>query len=178
MQRRQASSYAPTKEPSPSRITGKHTAVRTKPRVEGGISSGALIVIAVVLTLATFLFPSEMNQVEQEAGYLAQKAEHDLMDWVHRDGGSSQVSSSKWVDGEKRLKVKLKELADRQAKGLDIGVPVLTRYLGEDIPAWPDATITKEAWNAKVAEKYAEMSREEEEWRAKVAAVVSKDQRG
>ena len=43
---------------------------------------------------------------------------------------------SSWVDGEKKLKKQLKILAERQAQGKDLGVPVLTRWLGDDIPAW------------------------------------------
>ena len=123
-----------------------------------------------------------MSKIEQNAEHMAQKAEQDLLNWVH--GGRNEASErmrtsdSKWVDGEKKLKLKLKELAKRQAKGLDIGVPVLTRYLGEDIPAWPDETISKEEWTAKVKAKYAEMRKEEDEWRAKVSAILKTHSHG
>lgn len=165
-------SRIPTRQLSSSGKVGKARASEGQ-----GLSTGALFLIAVMLTLATFMFPdNEMTTIEQKAEHIAQKAESDILNWVHSgsNGASSKMlkQDSKWVDGEKKLKLKLKELAKRQAQGLDIGVPVLTRYLGEDIPAWPDGTISKEDWEAKVKAKYAEMRKEEDEWRAKVGAIL------
>jgi len=76
---------------------------------------------------------------------------------------------SSWVDGEKKLKQKLKVLAERQKQGKDLGVPVLTRYLGEDIPAWAGEGVDVEEWKKKVDAKYAEMAEEEKKWRERVA---------
>lgn len=131
------------------------------------------------------------HEAALEASHLAQKAyeaqqevEREVMDWwqqqrqppipeeehPHLIGQENEATkrmkqqSSKWVDGEKRLKQKLKVLADRQAQGKDIGVPVLTRYLGEDFPAWPGEGVDKDEWNKKVADKYTEMRKEENEW--------------
>jgi glucose-6-phosphate-specific signal transduction histidine kinase len=58
-------------------------------------------------------------------------------------------------------------LAERQAKGLDLGVPILTRYLGEDIPVWVAEGVDEEEWKAKRDARYEEMRKEEEKWREK-----------
>jgi hypothetical protein len=80
-------------------------------------------------------------------------------------GHSTQNYSRTATEGEKKLKAKLKVLAERQAQGKDLGVPVLTRWLGEDIPAWPSAeTMPKEEWKKRVEDKYAEMRNEEMAW--------------
>lgn len=79
---------------------------------------------------------------------------------------------SSWVDGEKKLKKKLKELAERQAKGLDLGVPVLTRWLGDDIPAWAGEGVDVEEWQKKVDARYDEMREEEMRWREKMADLM------
>jgi hypothetical protein len=75
---------------------------------------------------------------------------------------------SSWVDGEKKLKQKLKELVKRQAQGKDLGVPILTRWLGEDMPVWLEQGQDEAAWNKKRQERYDEMKREEEAWRKEV----------
>lgn len=81
----------------------------------------------------------------------------------------SSVTGVSWVEGEQRLKAALTKLAERQAVGLDIGVPVLTRYLGPDVPAWPgDGDMTEEAWKAAVQAKYAAMRDEETAWRTQM----------
>ena len=72
---------------------------------------------------------------------------------------------SSWVDGEKKLKEKLKVLYERQKNGQDLGVPVLTRYLGEDIPAWPGEGVDEKEWKKQVDAKYREMAKEESKWR-------------
>jgi len=75
---------------------------------------------------------------------------------------------SRWVDGEKKLKQKLQILFERQKEGKDLGVPVLTRYLGEDIPAWPGEGVDRDEWKKQVDAKYKEMAQEEQEWRQDV----------
>ena len=73
---------------------------------------------------------------------------------------------SSWVDGEKKLKRKLQVLFERQKQGKDLGVPVLTRYLGEDFPAWPgEGGMDEKEWRAQVDAKYKEMAEEEMKWR-------------
>jgi hypothetical protein len=81
---------------------------------------------------------------------------------------------SSWVDGEKKLKKELKKLAERQAQGKDLGVPVLTRWLGEDIPAWAGEGIDLDDWKNKVDQRYADMRDEEMTWRAKMAGLLDK----
>jgi hypothetical protein len=76
---------------------------------------------------------------------------------------------SSWVDGEKKLKKELKKLVELQKEGKFLGVPVLTRWLGPDIPAWPGEGVDPEEWQKKVDAKYAEMREEENKWREKVA---------
>ena len=90
--------------------------------------------------------------------------QHSDKDAMHKPSFPSKVTGTTWVEGEKRLKQALKELADRQARGLDIGVPVLTRYLGPDVPAWPNEQMPKDQWQQKVDEKYEAMRQEENEW--------------
>ncbi|MGK3735423.1 MAG: hypothetical protein ACI90V_002263 [Bacillariaceae sp.] len=89
-----------------------------------------------------------------------------------------EAQSSRWVDGEKALKKKLQVLYDRQSNGKDLGVPVLTRYLGEDIPAWitPDI-MDKDEWKKKVEDKYEEMRKEEEEWKKEMAKIITQRER-
>ena len=94
-----------------------------------------------------------------------------------------QQQSSKWVDNEKKLKKALQVLVDRQQRGLDLGVPVLTRYLGENIPAFyskDDPSLNKgistvEEWNALIEEKYTEMRNEENRWRELVSSTLLSD---
>lgn len=83
------------------------------------------------------------------------------------------MPANSWVEGEKKLKQKLKVLAERQKEGKDLGVPVLTRYLGEDIPAWPDGTMDEDTWRKKVDERYKQMREEEEEWRKRVGEFMA-----
>jgi hypothetical protein len=160
-----------------------------------------LIAIAAVITVATLLFPAEVQQVEQEAEHIALQAEQELLDWWTSNSQKPPVpvddqnnpdveqskkqaaermlqQDSKWVDGEKKLKAKLKVLAVRQAQGMDLGVPVLTRYLGEDIPAWPGQGVDVEEWKLKVTTKYAEMRKEEEEWKRKVSVFMAHETQG
>mmetsp|Transcript_5658 Transcript_5658/g.12350 ORF Transcript_5658/g.12350 Transcript_5658/m.12350 type:complete len:260 (+) Transcript_5658:128-907(+) len=88
-----------------------------------------------------------------------------------------EAQSSRWVDGEKALKKKLKVLYDQQLKGKYLGVPVLTRYLGEGIPAYvgtPDSPMKEDEWKKIVESKYEEMRLEDEDWKKKVAAQIAK----
>jgi hypothetical protein len=91
-----------------------------------------------------------------------------------------EAQSGRWVDGEKKLKQKLQVLYDRQhQQGLDLGVPVLTRWLGDDIPAYvtPEMNIDVMEWKRQISEKYAEMRKEEEEWQAKMNKVIEQRER-
>lgn len=88
-----------------------------------------------------------------------------------------EAQSSRWIDGEKALKKKLNVLFEQQEKGQNLGVPVLTRYLGEDIPAFvgtPDSTMKVEEWKKLVEAKYEEMRQEEEEWQKKMRLMIEK----
>jgi hypothetical protein len=63
----------------------------------------------------------EKNGPHHEDAYDAEQA-------ALSDRRMQQQTDGSWVAGEKKLKQKLKLLADRQAQGLDLGVPVLTRW--------------------------------------------------
>jgi hypothetical protein len=89
------------------------------------------------------------------------------------------AQDSRWVDGEKALKRQLQKLAQLQAAGKELGVPALTRYLGEDFPAWAGTGINRAEWEAKRDEKYAEMRKAETEWNKKITQLIDQDkQRG
>lgn len=93
------------------------------------------------------------------------------------DNGAAK-QSMRWVDGEMALKRKLQVLYDMQKKGDNLGVPVLTRYLGEDFPAFvgtPDSTMKKEEFEKLVEAKYEEMRKEEEEFQKKMTLQIEKD---
>lgn len=166
------------------------------PSRRSGVSPLVLLVVAAILTVATYMFPEAEQEAVQEAYAAEQKLEHNVMDWwsqqrkppvadaeenddaeIRRAANERMLKQeSKWVDGEKKLKEKLKVLAERQRQGQDLGVPVATRYLGEDIPAWPGEDV--ETWNAQVKQKYEEMRREEENWKEMVAAIIQSENRG
>lgn len=111
------------------------------------------------------------------------QASHAATARMEAQSSSSSSSSSSngrsWVEGEKKLKQKLQVLYDRQQQGLDLGVPVLTRWLGDDFPAYvtPDMDINVEEWKKQVEEKYAEMRNEEEEWQAKMNKIIQQRER-
>ena len=86
--------------------------------------------------------------------------------------------NSPWVEGEQRLKRELQKLVALQEQGKELGVPVLTRWLGEDIPAWAGEGVDRNEWDAKVQARYAEMRQDEERWRERVAAAIQAEQRG
>jgi hypothetical protein len=154
-----------------------------------------LLLIAALVTAATFMFPTELQGVEKEAYQELEKAEKEVYDWWQHHGESQSATgsyqrtseeatramlqqSSKWVDGEKKLKQKLKVLASRQEQGKDLGAPVLTRYLGEDVPAWAGPEVDQAKWQNTVTAKYDEMRRQEEEWKRMIQAIVDQEKRG
>jgi hypothetical protein len=146
-----------------------------------------MILIAIVaiclFVMSWIFFPAEVLEVEHQAvlegqkiAQAAQRAERRVEDWWeqaeekfkdHEDPASARMEaqSSKWVDGEKKLKKKLQVLYERQLKGEMLGVPVLTRWLGEDVPAWLEPGMDEEEWKRTVDRKYAEMREEEEQWK-------------
>jgi len=182
----------------PNAPPNRFSSTRRRRETSRGLNAGVLVLVAVIITLVTYLFPSEVKNVEQEAEHVAKeayKAEQEFMDWwtkgqkppvpeaehadFQEDGTARMIKQdSKWVDGEKKLKQKLKVLAERQAQGKDLGVPVLTRYLGEDIPAWPDETMDETTWRKKVDIKYAMMREEEKQWRKKVSEFMETQNHG
>ena len=115
--------------------------------------------LGLMALVSWYFFPSTVLKVEEEAKHemeqfakQAIEAEHRVEDWFTNkdepmrpnnaddpnDRSASEAATarmmaqeSKWVDGEKKLKAKLKELAERQQRGELLGVPVLTRWLGE-----------------------------------------------
>jgi len=93
----------------------------------------------------------------------------------NRLAGRMEAHSISWVDREKALKKKLQVLFDMQKKGDSLGVPVLTRYLGEDFPAFvgtPGSTMKEEEFKKLVEAKYEEMRKEEEEWQKKMTLLI------
>ncbi len=163
-----------------------------------------LVLIIIVLTFIISFFPEQrrmMYDTEQEMEKVVYEAERDIMEYwlsskrvysadsissdstMHQADVRMQQQSSKWVDSEKKLKKALQVLVERQEKGLDLGVPVLTRYLGDSIPAFyskDDASFnmginTVEEWNAVIEEKYAEMRNEENRWREFVTSTLLSD---
>lgn len=82
---------------------------------------------------------------------------------------------SRWVDGEKALKEQLKKLAVLQSQGKELGVPALTRYLGEDFPAWAGEGVDRSKWEARRDAKYAEMRAAEDAWNRKIADIIARD---
>ena len=75
------------------------------------------------------------------------------------------AQSSKWMDGEKALRKQLQVLMDQQQQdNKNLGVPILTRYLGDDFPAFVTKDMNEQEWKQKVDEKYKQMRKEEEEW--------------
>lgn len=123
---------------------------------------------------------AHQRQQQQQRIYLQHEHHDSTIDRVTSDMASARMVSqpSRWVDGEKMLKKKLQVLYDRQKEGKDLGVPVLTRYLGEDIPAWITPDIMEEAeWKKKVEIRYEEMRLEEEEWKKKMGEFISHRER-
>lgn len=158
------------------------------------ISTLVLLLIAASLTLALYLLPDkyqhtgrmeqQVRQTEQRVIDQALKTERSLEHELHGlwspDDAASQhmrQQSSQWVDGEKKLKQKLKELAALQAQGKELGVPVATRWLGDDIPAWAGMGVDVDDWRKKVETRYTEMREQEMQWQKMVSATLQ-SQRG
>lgn len=145
-----------------------------------------------------------IEEVEKEAGVVGQeltkraiRAEHKVENFFHKSSTSSQqqmqgstsdtklspsermaAQSSRWVDGEKALKRQLSVLMNKQQnEGVDLGVPVLTRYLGEDFPAWVTKGMDEAEWRKKVDAKYEQMRQEEEEWQRTMKQIINQRER-
>lgn len=136
-----------------------------------------LLLVATLLTITTWLTPSDVYS-------RATEAEHEVLDWIKHqvnnqesnDSGEDHMMflESKWVDGEKKLKAELKKLVELQKEGKEIGVPVLTRWLGDDIPAWAGTGVDVNEWNEKVSAAYTKMREEEEQWKLDVLSKLQK----
>jgi hypothetical protein len=173
---------------------------RRPPSTASGFSTVCLVIVAAILTLLTYFSsgPSskEAANVVDQAYKVEQELEREMTEYWQGPGAIKppvhealhphlvdmdpsermKLHSSKWVDGEKKLKKALQVLKDRQEQGLDLGLPVLTRWLGEDIPAF----VTKdkeEEWKKTVADEYVRMRKEEEEWRKEISAKLFDDNR-
>jgi hypothetical protein len=139
------------------------------------------------------------QRLEQVAYDTEQRLEHDVIDWwskqqqkppldssnndhnydeqtiqqLRNDANERMINQgSKWVDSEKKLKAALKVLVARQAEGKDLGVPVLTRWLGDDIPVFAGEGVDVDEWNRKIQQKYEEMRVEEDRWREMITATL------
>lgn len=184
-------------------ISTRNAAAKKKaPNNRSGSSRPVLMVVLLVASLvglSWIFFPSQVLEVEHQAAGVgkelvkeARQAERQVEDWwqQHELAASDntdavedpatarmEAQSSKWVDGEKALKKKLQVLYDKQQKGELLGVPVLTRYLGEDIPAWVEPGMDEAEWKQQVDAKYAEMREEEEQWKKDMAKLVEQRER-
>jgi hypothetical protein len=143
-------------------------------------TTALLLTLAALLMLVTFLFPKQVESEATAMAHQALEAERQMMDWWSKEGHPKPplAATSKdhsWVEGEKRLKQKLKVLAARQAQGKDLGVPVLTRYLGEDVPAWAGEGVDVDEWRKLVDEKYAQMREDEIKWQDRIIALLEKE---
>ena len=192
-----APAAAPADDPrvvpvAPLRRSNKGTKAR------GGSDSLSLLVVVIIILVGaiSILSPSTVEKAEQKAADTTKEiiqeayvAEKNMENYFHGqqqlppqeaedDTGGRQESldataamkrqPSSWVDGEKKLKLKLKELIALQKDGKELGVPILTRWLGDDFPAWVSEGEDKDAWETKRKEKYADMAKDEEQWRVHV----------
>jgi uncharacterized protein HemX len=200
MQRRTLGTNSMSSQSAPS----ISSSLNRKKKKGGGMGAvWVLIFLAFgLLALSSWiLFPQQVqeyeHEAEQEVKYMAKKmvdVEHHLEDWLESNQGMAnrayagqrtteeanarmEAQSSTWVDGEKQLKQKLKELQKLQKEGKLLGVPVLTRWLGEDFPAWVEPGQSEDEWRAKVDAKYAEMRKEEEQWQKKMKAYIKEHER-
>ena len=69
------------------------------------------------------------------------------------------------------------ELYEKQQQGELLGVPVLTRWLGDDFPAWVTPDMDEQKWRNDVAAKYKEMREEEEQWKVKMEKIIQQRER-
>ena len=153
---------------------------------------------AIMTFSSWYFFPSAVVQVEKEAeldmeafAKKAIEAEHRVEDWFQQNQGMAAVAyedsnaatarmmaqDSNWVDGERKLKKKLKELLEQQQEGKLLGAPVLTRWLGDDFPAWVGEGMKEEEWRADVDAKYTEMRKDEEAWQKRMQALIDQRER-
>lgn len=189
--------------PSSSSFRGRLTGSNRRKGGHGGrcnpvVIAAVVVAAACLAVLSSLLFPAQVREVEREAEgathALAQKAmdiEQEVEGWwtQHRQrpeaGGGPvnaatarmEAQSSRWVDGEKALKKKLQVLYDMQQKGENLGVPVLTRFLGDDFPAWVEPGMDGEEWKKNVDAKYAEMRQEEEDWKKEMQNLIEQRER-
>ncbi len=202
MQRRPATSSHPvSNSATPSTHlgpAGSRSVARRSPHKKHKFHPLLLMIgLALVIMCVSWLFfPEEVLQAEQEAEYVghqlaeqAVRAEHQMQNWMQHHGSTGDRSasdaasaammsqSSQWVEGEKKLKKKLMELYEKQQKGELLGVPVLTRWLGDDFPAWVTPDMDEEKWRNDVAEKYRQMRVEEEQWKKDVYRIISQRER-
>lgn len=136
-----------------------------------------LIVVIIAIVVVIIIHPSSVNDVEHELSRDVGFAEKKMEEWLQKakpkqlgriDASQAMKEQpSSWVDGEKKLKAKLKVLAERQKEGKDLGVPVLTRFLGDDFPAWVERGQDEKAWKQKRDAKYEAMRKEDLIWREK-----------
>jgi len=204
---------------SPSAVSGSFKDKPKNARFFRNVRNAKLVYgivgTALFFFLASYIFPSEVKEVEMGAIHMEQQMEDYFK---HKVGSSStttttgqhqhqqqqqpiengnqnqrqeevspngevsnvsheaQESSSSslsfstysWVEGEKKLKKCLKPLAERQKNGQDLGVPVLTRWLGDDIPCYVSQDVNKAEWEAKVKERYDQMRDENKKWQQQV----------
>jgi Tfp pilus assembly protein PilE len=154
---------------------------------------GALVMIGAVSFLSPRVQDAEMTTARKtkdlvhNAFKIEQEMEKQVGDFLHHKQEPPVVATkqkstaeataamekqpSSWVDGEKRLKEKLKVLYEKQKNGKELGVPVLTRYLGEDIPAWAGEGVNEVEWRKQVDAKYKEMAKQEKQWRETMKAL-------
>jgi hypothetical protein len=116
------------------------------------------------------------QEMEKQVGDLFHHTEKEELPFTKQKNAEEATAAmehhpSSWVDGEKKLKEKLKILHAKQQKGEELGVPVLTRYLGEDIPAWAGEGVNEEEWRKQVEAKYKEMEEQEKQWRNTMKAM-------
>jgi NADH dehydrogenase/NADH:ubiquinone oxidoreductase subunit G len=185
---------------SPLGMSSKRVGRRGAPPSRKGRGiSGIFVIVVLIAALimigaATFLSPqvqdAEINtarktkdlvhdvikieqEMEKQVGDLFhQKVEEPLVKKnVAEATAAMEQQPSSWVNGEKKLKEKLKILHAKQRKGEELGVPVLTRYLGEDIPAWAGEGVNAEEWRKQVDAKYKEMAEQEKQWRNTMKAM-------
>lgn len=159
-----------------------------------------LIVAVLALTLLTLVLPKQNQHhhgnasdetngsPNQKTRQAADQQQQGSLLLKNKDGTLNAASErmlqqdSSWVDGEKKLKEKLKVLLARQQDGHDLGVPVATRWVGDDIPVYFDAaeknSDTVDDWNRRIQQRYDAMRIEEDEWKSKVTATLQSNGRG
>ena len=166
----------------------------TRPRRSSTRSAELWFILLAVIFMGavTVLSPATVKGVERELIRDAYKAEKQVEDWLQTNkvipvtvedrkaagfdpSEAMKRQPSKWVDGEKKLKEKLRVLEARQKEKLDLNVPILTRFLGDDFPAWVPKDGDVEGWTKKRDAKYAEMAEEEKLWKAAARKVLGLD---